>query len=185
MGEPATTPTDALAVPAGDEPHTGREAWAILVGVALGQRRIWLEAGNELGLTPPQAISLMRLDPANPPRLGDMARHMHCDASYATAIADRLEARGFVERRVSRTDRRVRELVPTPAGLDAQRALRAAFTSPPPGLDDLPDDDQLALMRIAERLAERADPAVAASLGMPLPTRPASEAGARAGRGRR
>lgn len=169
MGEAATTTTDPPTVPDEGEAHTAREAWAILVGVALGQRPIWLQAGNELGLTPPQAISLMRLDPANPPRLGDMARHMHCDASYATAIADRLEERGFVERRISATDRRVRELVPTPAGLDAQRALRAAFTSPPPGLDDLPEDDQIALMRIAERLAERADPSVAASLGMPLP----------------
>jgi MarR family transcriptional regulator, organic hydroperoxide resistance regulator len=55
---------------------------------------------------------------------------MHCDASYATALADRLEERGLVERRVSATDRRVRELVPTAEGLAAQKRLRAAFTSP-------------------------------------------------------
>jgi DNA-binding MarR family transcriptional regulator len=152
---------------------TAREAWAILVGLSLAQRRVWLEAGAREGLTPPQAISLMRLQPDTPPSLGDLARHMHCDASYATALADRLEERGLVERRVSATDRRVRELVPTAAGVEVQRRLREAFITPPPGLDQLPEEDVEALMRIAERLAESADPEVAASLGIPLPTRPA------------
>jgi MarR family transcriptional regulator, organic hydroperoxide resistance regulator len=156
-----------------------REAWAILVGVSLSQRQVWLEAGQAEGLTPPQAISLMRLSPEEPRRLGELARGMHCDASYATALADRLEERGFVERRVSATDRRVRELVPTAAGLAAQKRLRAAFTTPPPGLDVLSEDDQLALMRIAECLAGHADPEVAESLGIrrrdPTATAPAGE----------
>lgn len=144
-----------------------REAWGILVGVWLGQRKEWLDAGQAEGLTPPQAMTLMRLSPDDPRSLGDLARHMHCDASYATALADRLEERGFVERRVSATDRRVRELVPTAAGLAAQARLRTAFTRPPDGIDDLSDEDGLALMRVAERLAERADPDVARALGMP------------------
>lgn len=155
---------------------SAREAWAILVGISLAQRRVWLEAGAREGLTPPQAISLMRLQPDAPPSLGDLARHMHCDASYATALADRLEERGLVERRVSRTDRRVRELVPTAAGVEAQQRLREAFISPPPGLDQLPEEDVEALMRIAERLAEHADPEVAASLGIPLPASPVEPA---------
>lgn len=150
--------------------HTdiAREAWAILVGLSLAQRRVWLEAGAKEGLTPPQAITLMRLRPDAPPSLGDLARHMHCDASYATALADRLEERRLVERRVSASDRRVRELVPTAEGIAAQERLRAAFTTPPPGLDELSEDDVQALMRIAEKLAEYADPDVAATLGIPL-----------------
>jgi len=153
-----------------------REAWAILVGVSMSQRKVWLDAGQAEGLTPPQAVSLMKLSPDDPSRLGDLAKHMHCDASYATALADRLEERGFVERRVSATDRRVRELVPTAAGVAAQKRLRAAIIAPPPGLDELPEEDQLALMRIAERLAERADPRVAARLGLVPLTPPATAA---------
>jgi len=152
----------------GSGPSVAREAWAILVGVSMGQRKMWLEAGQAEGLTPPQAMTLMRLSPEDPRSLGDLAKHMHCDASYATALADRLEERGFVERRVSATDRRVRELVPTPEGVAAQRRLREAFTTPPVGLDDLPEEDQLTLLRIAEHLAERADPEVARALGMPV-----------------
>jgi DNA-binding MarR family transcriptional regulator len=111
----------------------------------------------------------MRLTSEDPPSLGELARHMHCDASYATALADRLEERGLVERRVSARDRRVKELVPTPAGLAAQKRLLEAFTSPPPGLLDLPEEDQRALRRIAGRLAEHSDPEVAARMGIVLP----------------
>lgn len=150
-----------------DAAATAREAWATLVGLWFARRRVWLDVAAREGLTSPQAISLMRLQPHEPPSLGDLARHMNCDASYATALADRLEERGLVERRVSETDRRVRELVLTPAGLEVQQRLREAFTVPPAGLEDLPAEDAEALMRIAERLAERADPEVAASLGVP------------------
>ena len=52
---------------------------------------MWLGAGQAEGLTPPQAVSLMRLSADDPPSLGELARQMHCDASYATALADRLE----------------------------------------------------------------------------------------------
>src|SRR5687768_7013666 len=95
----------------------GAEAWAMFVGISMSLRAGWLEAGQAEGLTPPQAMSLMSLRADEPRRIGDLAKTMHCDASYATALADRLEERGFVARRPSATDRRVKELVPTKAGL--------------------------------------------------------------------
>ena len=150
-----------------------QEAWTLLVGVWLAQRSDWLAAGQAEGLTPPQAISLMSLRPGQPPSLGELARHMHCDASYATALADRLEERGFVERRVSATDRRVKELVPTAAGLEAQARLRAAFAAPPSGLLALSEDDQHALHRIALALAEHADPTAGERFGIVM--RPAAD----------
>lgn len=157
----------------GREPSIGHEAWTLLVGVFLAHRSVWLAAGQAEGLTPPQAVSLMRLSADDPPSLGELARHMHCDASYATTLADRLEERGFVERRVSATDRRVKELVPTRAGLAAQKRLQEAFTSPPPGLLELSDDDQRALLRVARLLFEHSDPEVAERMGIALPRAPA------------
>ena len=138
----------------------------MLVGVSMSLRGRWLKAGQDEGLTPPQAMSLMSLSADQPRRLGDLARYLHCDASYATALADRLEERGFVERRTSMTDRRVKELVPTPAGLAAQARLRAAFTAPPPGMDDLPLKDQEAMLRVARALAAHTDPELAARFGL-------------------
>ena len=144
----------------------GAEAWAMFVGISLSLRAGWLEAGQAEGLTPPQAMSLMSLRADEPRRIGDLAKTMHCDASYATALADRLEERGFVERRPSATDRRVKELVPTKAGLAAQARLKAAYTAAPPGMEDVPPEDQEALLRVARTLAARIDPEHAARFNL-------------------
>ncbi len=146
----------------------GERAWGILIGVMFTHRRAWIEAGQAEGLTPPQAMALMRVRGEDPPSLGELARHIRCDASYATNLADRLEERGLAERRVSDTDRRVKELVPTADGLAAQRRLIDAYTAAPPGLTDLSDDDQAALLRIARFLAAHADADAAAAIGLSL-----------------
>ena len=144
----------------------GAEAWAMLVGISMSLSARWLHAGQAEGLTPPQAMSLMSLSADEPRRLGELARYMHCDASYATALADRLEERGFVARRPSATDRRVKELVPTKAGLAAQARLKAAYTAAPPGMEDVPHEDQEALLRVARTLAARIDPEHAARFNL-------------------
>ena len=133
--------------------ETAREAWAILVGLSLAQRRVWLEAGMREGLTPPQAISLMRLQPDAPPSLGDLARHMHCDASYATALADRLEERGLVERYPDPEDRRGTLLRPTDAGRTAFQEYRRQRDSELAALlEPWPPEDRGALIRLLGRL---------------------------------
>ncbi len=111
---------------------TAAHAWAHLVAVFVSQRAVWLAAGQEEGLTPPQAMSLMRLDADAPPRLGDLARFLRCDASQVTATADRLEERGFAERRTAAGDRRVKNWC-SPRRARRQRACGAAFlTRAPP-----------------------------------------------------
>ena len=50
-----------------------------------------------------------------------LAEAWHCDASNVTWLVDQLESRHLVERQVSTTDRRVKTVVLTDAGL----ALRA------------------------------------------------------------
>ncbi len=143
----------------------GERAWATLVGVLFAPPALD-RGGPGRGADAPQAMALMKVRASAPPSLGALARHIRCDASYATMLADRLEERGFVERRVSETDRRVKELVPTDAGRAAQRRLMEAFTAPPPGMDEMPAEDQETLLRIAGFLAERAETDAAASFGI-------------------
>lgn len=144
----------------GAEPTTTRsgaevaaEAWLLMSVALLAQRPVWLAAAQAEELTPPQAISLMHLDNAAPPSLGDIARHMRCDASQATVLADRLEERGFAERRTAAGDRRVKELVLTDEGRKAQRRLREAYRRPPARLADVAPEDLEALLRVARVLA--------------------------------
>lgn len=144
------------------------EAWGLMVGVFMSMRTSWLAAAVAEGLTPPQAITLMRLHPDNPPSLGDLAKQMHCDASYATALADRLEERGLAERRVSAGDRRVKELVPTAAGLAARERLHDAYLTGPAGLADLTTEEAEVFLRIATKLSESVDPSLPALLGLPV-----------------
>ena len=141
-------------------------AWASLAAAFMSQREAWLSAGQAEGLTPPQAMMLMRLDPDAPPRLGDLARFLRCDASQVTAAADRLEERGLAERRTAADDRRVKELVLTDGGRAARERLRRAFLRPPPALSAVPDEDLEALARVADALAGDADPGLCRAFGL-------------------
>src|ERR687887_2904386 len=72
----------------------------------------------ELGLTFSQAHALRLLDPDRPLPMSSLAERLFCDASNVTGIADRLEARGLVERRRADGDRRIKVLALTPAGAE-------------------------------------------------------------------
>ncbi|MDX6646753.1 MAG: hypothetical protein QOK40_2480 [Miltoncostaeaceae bacterium] len=135
------------------------EAWSRLAALFWQRRPGWLAAGAAEGLTPPHAIALMRLRDDAPPLLGDLARGMHCDASYATALADRLEERGLATRRPSTQDRRAKELVLTDAGRAVQARLRAAFRRPPDALLELSEDELRTLLEIARRVSPEGGPA--------------------------
>ncbi len=69
-----------------------------------------------LGLTPAVARALHQLDPDRPLPARDLADQLRCDRSNVTALVDKLEQAGLVERRVDPADRRQKTLVVTEAG---------------------------------------------------------------------
>ncbi|SCL16790.1 transcriptional regulator, MarR family [Micromonospora nigra] len=71
---------------------------------------------GELGLTPAAARALHELDPDRPLPARDLAEQLRCDRSNVTALVDKLEQAGLVERRADPADRRQRVLVVTDAG---------------------------------------------------------------------
>lgn len=85
-----------------------------------------------LGLTPAEGHVLHRLDAPAPMRA--MADSMCCDASYITAIADRLETHGLVTRENDPADRRVRQLVLTARGRALREQLLAEIHATTPAL---------------------------------------------------
>jgi DNA-binding MarR family transcriptional regulator len=80
-----------------------------------------------------------------------LAERLFCDASNVTGIADRLEARGLVERQSAKGDRRVKALTITPSGLKLRERVLRIMSEPPEAIAALPEADQRALRDILER----------------------------------
>jgi DNA-binding MarR family transcriptional regulator len=91
----------------------------------------------ELDLTPNDSRALHTLDPAEGRTMRSLADAWGCDASNATWIVDRLEARGLAERRAKPSDRRVKLVVLTPEGLRTRQRLQEGMYEPPPALLEL------------------------------------------------
>ena len=130
-----------------------REAWGALWDIMLGARANFVAGMAELDLTPVQGIVLRRLDPERPTPMWELAEALACDASNVTGLVDRLEARGFLERRSSPGDRRVRTLVLTPEGIAARREVFERMSAPPEAITRLSALDQRGLRDILRRAA--------------------------------
>lgn len=65
--------------------------------------------------------ALRRLD--SPITMKDLGLSMRCDPSFVTTIADALEDRDLARREPSATDRRIKNLVLTPHGLEVKAAI--------------------------------------------------------------
>lgn len=116
--------------------------------LALGAqlRQHFTAAAAEVGLTfqEGRALRLVGTD-VDPRRLAGL---LGCDAPRLAVLLRSLEAHGYVVRGVSRSDRRVREVVLTPAGVRAARSLvgRLEQTSPLMTRLDRPEREQLAVL---------------------------------------
>ncbi|AKA06980.1 MarR family transcriptional regulator [Streptomyces noursei ZPM] len=89
-----------------------------------------------LGLTAPQATALREL--AGPLTMRELAERMSCEPSNATFVVDKLEKQQLIERRPHPTDRRAKQLVLTPQGIELRARLLALLEaeSPLAGLDE-------------------------------------------------
>ena len=77
--------------------------------------------------------------------MSDIASFMNCDASYITALVDRLEEQSMVERTPNPADRRVKLIALTDVGRKVAAEIRAVMTTPPAELRKLSKADRAAL----------------------------------------
>jgi len=131
-----------------------REAQELFFEIGMVQRTRVATALAELGLTFAQAHALRLLDPERPLPMNALAELLVCDASNVTGIADRLEARGLIERRSAGGDRRVKVLALTPAGRDVRSRVYELMSEPPAAITALSESDQRTLRDILRRAAE-------------------------------
>jgi len=140
-------------------------AWRAFTDLAEVQRRRVLAIARDLDLSPPQMWALRYLEPGRPRPMGELTTALVCESSNLTGICDRLEARGLVVRRPSETDRRVRTLDLTPAGVRLRQRIIRRVGDPAEGFDALDLDEVERLAGLLERVAA----SVVAADGLPLP----------------
>ncbi|MCU1360891.1 MAG: Transcriptional regulator, MarR family [Ilumatobacteraceae bacterium] len=120
------------------------EAWSRMLTLFIAKRDAMFAMLHDYGLTPPHAHALSVLA-AGPTRMRDLADRMVCDASYITAVVDRLEEVGLAERRSSASDRRVKEIALTDRGVEAAGRIGAVMSSAPAEFQSLSKADRKAL----------------------------------------
>src|SRR5450631_2947706 len=130
--------------------------WRKLIDL-LHTQKFWMnQIADDLGLTPQMAKALHEIPVAGTVTMKELADELWCDASNATGLIDRLEARGLVERRPSEHDRRVKCVVLTAAGKRLRRKIDDRFNESPPAIAALSEDDRRILRDILERALEHA-----------------------------
>ena len=142
----AETTTKARVEPAA-------EAWQLCMELFGVNRPRMLDIQAEYGLKPPQFFALQALD--EPVPMSSVANVLRCDRSAVTWITDRLEERGYVERRADPADRRVKLLALTEEGRRVREEIRARLAVPPEALARLPKSEQRALRDLLRKALDR------------------------------
>jgi DNA-binding MarR family transcriptional regulator len=129
------------------------EAWELCMELFGEQRPRMLDIQAEYGLKPPQFFALQALD--QPVPMSSVANVLRCDRSAVTWITDRLEERGYVERRADDRDRRVKLLALTEEGRRVREEIRAQLTVPPESLARLSRAEQRTLRDLLRKALAR------------------------------
>ena len=103
-------------------------------------------------VSPPMLKAMLSLDPGVAQPMRALAEAWRCDASWVTGIVDGLEERGYVERRVLPTDRRVKVVELTALGEKAKAKALERLHEPPASIDALTKREQLTLRDILRKV---------------------------------
>lgn len=89
----------------------------------------------------------------------ELGRHLRCDPSFVTSIADALEERGLARREPSPADRRVKNLVLTAEGRELKARLEQAMVTSMPWCTALDLTERKTLLGLVRKLAAAHTPA--------------------------
>ena len=142
--------TKAVATPRAEP---AQEAWELTMELFATNRHRMLDIHNEYGLKPPQFFALNALD--EPAPMSSIANLLRCDRSAVTWITDRLEERGYVERRSDERDRRVKLLVLTDEGRRVREEIRSRLATPPEAMERLTQAEQRTLRDLLAKALDR------------------------------
>jgi DNA-binding MarR family transcriptional regulator len=82
----------------------------------------------------------------------ELGQQLHCDPSFVTMIADALEQRGLARREPGTVDRRIKNLVLTPRGLEVKATLEAESRGVMPWAQALSVDEREQLLGLIRKM---------------------------------
>ena len=144
----------------GERETAAGEAWRALYRLVFereGQLRFH-EACDATGLAPGGLKTLLQLSADQPIPMRDLADFFRCDPSYVTSLVDGLEAAGLAERRSHPTDRRVKMVVLSRAGVEALGQARKILGEPPASFAVLSTSELLRLRTLLAKLTAAEPP---------------------------
>ncbi|GAA2687805.1 MarR family winged helix-turn-helix transcriptional regulator [Actinoplanes palleronii] len=103
---------------------------------------------HDLNSTQVKLLILVR----EPQSMRALARQLSCDASNVTAIVDRLERGGLVRREVAAHDRRIKNVVRTPAGDETVQLIRDQMQATHQALTSFTGDERVMLATLLTRM---------------------------------
>jgi DNA-binding MarR family transcriptional regulator len=141
-----------------------REAWRTIFDLLFrGEaHNRFTDAAAEVGVSPGVLKSLFHLEPGQGIPMRDLVDYWRCDASYVTSVTDVLEQRGLARRWPHPTDRRVKMIVLTQAGVAARKRAFDLLYDPPAAFGALTVAEQRQLRDLLAKVAD-ADTGLAAT----------------------
>ena len=138
--------------PPRSKPKLAREVWRFLFDFIIETAAHRNRVLGVHGLSPNDSRTLFALDAKQGRTMGSLASAWGTDASYVTAVVDRLENRRLARRGAHAGDRRVKLVTLTPAGARLKQKLARDLHEPPDELLAMSTADLEALWASASRL---------------------------------
>ena len=117
------------------------------------------------GIAPHDLLAMFKLEGGL--AMKELAQRMGCDASFVTAIADKLEKCGFIRREPGQRDRRVKNLLLTPEGTAAKERMVAELAAKMPWSYALDDSERVCLLALLRKMLDTPSPDGGAAAGEP------------------
>lgn len=114
-----------------------------------------VQIAEDHNITLMQALTLCLLEPNQPVPMKSLSTFMTCDPSNITGIVEQLVVEGFVERKESLQDRRVKTVTITEKGLVLRdKFLEVTTSTRLPHLDRLSEEETNQLIAILEKATD-------------------------------
>jgi DNA-binding MarR family transcriptional regulator len=121
----------------------------LLIRASIAAKQRLMKASEAYNLTPMQALTLCSLEPGEAIPMSQISDLLACDPSSVTGIIERLSVGFYIERREGSTDRRVKTIKLTAAGITLRDKLLPKIAEKgAPNLEHLSPDEIKALKKL-------------------------------------